>query len=93
MEPIHASTPGPSTSQNATCFSFFKTDPGTGVAPGSDPGEEPELADRAEGEEAALSEGDVDPVLAMGGDDGTPPLAVAVDAIVGPRDFLCYLGF
>ena len=81
--------PGPSTSQSATCFFFLKTDnSGAEPTPTGDPGAVTELVDKGVGEETVLSVEDTDPAAAIGDDDGMPPLAAAVDAMIGPFDLL-----
>jgi hypothetical protein len=64
------------------CFFFLKTEPGAELALATENGVAVKLVDKAAGEEAVLSAEDVDPAVAIGDDNGTPPLAVAVDAMV-----------
>ena len=64
------------------CFFFLNTDPGTELALPTAPGTTVEIVDKAAGEEAVMSAEDADPAVAIGDDDGRPPFAVAVDAII-----------
>lgn len=77
--PIHESMPGPSVSQSAMCFLLRKV----GGAVLAEPGVVVEVAEEGMGEEEVASADGADPGAAIGDDDGTPPLTVAVDAMVG----------